>query len=94
MASIEFKKGMKKNNTRWTHNGIILMNEENSKTFFDDICKFNGSMDFNNIGVIRHKGKTLEKDCRKAAIFQRIFFDGTHLTGKLFDEAFPEKKQK
>ena len=27
----------------------------------------------------------------KAALFQRIFFDGAHLTGKLFDDAFYEK---
>ena len=67
------------------------MNEGNSKTFFGNIRKFNGSMDLNNIGVLRHKGKTLEKDCHKAALFQRIFFDGTHLTGKQFDEAFYEK---
>ena len=45
-------------------------------------------MDLNNIGVLRHKGKTLEKDCQKAALFQRIIFDGAHLTGKLFDDAF------
>ena len=91
MAKIEFKKEMKKNNTRWTQNGIMEMNEGNSKTFFDNIRKFNGSMDLNNIGVLRHKGKTLEKDCHKAAPFQRIFFDGAHLTGKLFDDAFYEK---
>ena len=48
-------------------------------------------MDLNNIGKLRHKGKTLEKDCHKAALFQRIFFDGAHLTGKLFDDAFYEK---
>ena len=29
MAKIEFKKEMKKNNTRWTQNGIIQMNEGN-----------------------------------------------------------------
>ena len=85
---------MKKNNTRWTQNGIMEMNEGNSKTFFDNIRKFNGAMDLNNIGVLRHKGKTLEKDCHKAALFQGIFFDGTHLTGKLFDDAFHEKKNK
>ena len=90
-AKIEFKKEMKKNNTRWTQNGIMQMNEGNSKTFFDKIRKFNGSMDFNNIGVLHHKGKTLEKDCHKAALFQRFFFDGAHLTGKLFDDAFHEK---
>ena len=65
----------------------------NSKTFFDIIRKFNGSMDLINIGVLRHKGKTREKDCHKAALFQRIFFDGAHLTGELFDEAFFEKKK-
>ena len=90
LAKIEFKGEMKKN-TRWTQYGIIQMNEGNSKTFFGNIRKFNGSMDLNNIGVLRHKGKTLEKDCHKAALFQRIFFDGTHLTGKQFDEAFYEK---
>ena len=63
----------------------------NSKTLFDNIRKFNGSMDLNNIGVLRHKGKTLEKDCHKAALFQRNFFDGAHRTGKLFDDAFYEK---
>ena len=42
MAKIEFKKEMKMNNTRWTQNGIMEMNEGNSKTFFDNICKFNG----------------------------------------------------
>ena len=91
MAKIEFKKEMKKNITRWTQNGIMAMNEESSKTSFDDIRKFNGSMDSNNIGVLRHKGKTLEKDCHKTALFQRIFFDGAQLTGKLFDNAFYEK---
>ena len=91
MAKSEFKKEMKKNNTRWTQNGIMEMNEGNSKIFFDNIRKFNGSMDLNNIGVLRHKGKTLEKDCHKAALFQRIFSDGAHLTGKLFDDAFYEK---
>ena len=64
---------------------------EIQKTFFNNIRKFNGSMDLNNIGVLRHKGKTLEKDCHKATLFQRIFFDGAHLTGKLFDDAFYEK---
>ena len=48
-------------------------------------------MDLNNIGVLRHKGKTLEKDCHKAALFQCIFFDGAHFTGKLIDDAFYEK---
>ena len=91
MVKIEFKKEKKKNNTRWTQNGIMEMNEGNSKIFFDDIRKFNGSMDLNNKGVLRHKGKTLENDCHKAALFQRIFFDGAHLTGKLFDDAFHEK---
>ena len=67
------------------------MKEGNSKTFFDNIRKFNGSIDLNNIGVLRHKGKTLEKGCHKAALFQRVFFDGAHLTGKLFDDAFYEK---
>ena len=79
---------MKKNNTRWTQNVIIQMNEGNSKIFFDKIRKFNGSMDLNNIGVLRHKGKTLEKDCHKAPLRQRSFFDGAHLTGKQFDDAF------
>ena len=54
MAKIEFKKEIK--NTRWAQNGIMQMNEGNSKTFFDNIRKFNGSMDLNNIGVLRHKG--------------------------------------
>ena len=94
MAKIEFKREMKKNNTRWTQNGIMEMNEGNSKTFFDNIRKFDGSMDLNNIGVLRHKGKTLEKDCHKAALFQRTFFDGAHLTGKLFDDAFYEKNKR
>ena len=48
-------------------------------------------MDLNNIGVLCHKGKTLEKDCHKAALFQCGIFDGEHLTGKLFDDAFYEK---
>ena len=48
-------------------------------------------MDLNNIGVLRQKGRTLENDCHKAALFQRIFLDGAHLTGKLFDDAFNEK---
>ena len=48
-------------------------------------------MDLNNIEVLRHKGKTLEKDSHRAALFQRIFFDGAHLTDKLFDDAFYEK---
>ena len=51
-------------------------------------------MELNNIGVLRHKGETLQKDCHKTALFQRIFFDGAHLSGKLFDDAFYEKKQK
>ena len=72
----------------------MQMNEGNSKTFFDNIRKFNGSMDLNNIGVLRHNGKTLEKDCHKAALFQRIFFDGAHLTGKLFTDTFYKKKTK
>ena len=93
MAKIEFEKEMRKNSTRWTQNGIMKMNEGNSKTFFDNIRKVNGSMDLNNIGVLCHKGKTLEKDCHKAALFQRIFFDGGHLTGKLFDDAFNEKNK-
>ena len=50
-------------------------------------------MVLNNIGVLRHESKTLEKNCHKAALFQRIFFDGAHLTGKLFDDAFHEKKK-
>ena len=82
MAKIEFKKEMKKNNTRWTENGIIQMNEGNSNTFFDNIRKFYGSRDLNNIGVLRHKGKSLEKDCQKTELFQRILFDGAHRTGK------------
>ena len=48
-------------------------------------------MDLNNIGVLRHKGKTLEMDCHKTALFQRIFFDGAYRTGKQFDDAFYEK---
>ena len=66
------------------------MNEGNSKTFFNNIRKFKGLVDFNNIGVLQPKGKTLEKDCHnhKAALFQRIFFDVAHLTGELFDDAF------
>ena len=88
MAKIEFKKEMKKNNTCWRQNGIMEMNEGNSKNFFDNIRNFNGSMDLNNIRVLRHKGKTLEKDCYKTALFKRIFFDDAHLTGKLFDAAF------
>ena len=59
MAKIEFKKEMKKNNTRWTQNGIMDMNEGNSKKVFDNIRNFNISLDLNNIGVLRHKGKTL-----------------------------------
>ena len=51
-------------------------------------------MDLNNIGLLRHKGKTLEKDCHKAVIFQRIFFDGAHLTGKIFDDASHEKTRR
>ena len=93
MAKIEIKKEMKKNNTRWTQNGIMQMNEGNSKAFFDIIRKFNVSMVLNIIGVLRHKGKTLEKDCHEAALFQRIFFDGAHLTGKLFDDAVYEKNK-
>ena len=50
-------------------------------------------MDLNIIGVLRHKGKTLEKDCHKAALFQRTFFDGAHLTGKIFDDAFMKKQK-
>ena len=42
---------------------IMEMNERNLKTFFDNIRNFNGSMDLNNKEVLRHKGKTLEKDC-------------------------------
>ena len=76
MAKVDFKKEMKKNNTRWTQNGIMEMNEGNSKTFFDNIRKFNGSMDLNNIEVFRHKSRTL---------------DGAHLTGKLLEDAFHEK---
>ena len=50
-------------------------------------------MDLNIIGVLRHKGKTLEKDYHKAALFQRISFDGAHFTGKLFDDAFYVKAE-
>ena len=78
MAKIEFKKEMKKNNTGWTQNGIKHMNEGNSKRFFDNIRKFNGSMNLNNIGVLRHKGKTQENDCHKAALFHRVFFSMAH----------------
>ena len=78
---------MKKNNTRWTQNGIIHLNEGNSKKFFGNIRKINDSMDLNNIEVLRHKGRTLEKDCHKVALFQRIFFNGAHRTGKQFDDA-------
>ena len=85
---------MIKNTTRWTQNGIKQMNEGNSKTFFDNIRKFNGSMGLDNIGILRHESKTLEKDWHKAALFQRIFFNGAHLTGKLFDDAFYGKKNK
>ena len=91
MAKIEFKKEMKKNNTRWTQNGIMELNEVDSMIFFDNIRKFNGLMDLINIGVLRYDGKTLEKDYHKAALFQRVFFDGAHLTGKLFDDALYEK---
>ena len=49
MARIEFKKEMKKHNTCRTQNGIMEMNEGNSKTFFDNIRKSNGSVDLNNI---------------------------------------------
>ena len=69
----------------------MQMNDGNSKSFIDNIRKFNGSMDLNNIGVLRHKGKTLEKDGYKAAFFQRILFDGAHLTGELFDNTFYQK---
>ena len=34
MAKIEFKKEMKKNNTRWTENGIMQMNEGKLKNNF------------------------------------------------------------
>ena len=91
MAKIEFNKEMKKKNTRWTQNGIMQMDMGNTKTFFDNIRKFNCSMDLNNIGVLRHKGKTLEKDSHKVALFKRIYFEGAHLTGKLFDDVFYEK---
>ena len=93
MAKIEFKKEMKKNNTRWTQNGIIQMNEGSSKTFFDTTRKFNGSIDLNNIGVLRHKGKSLEKYCHKAALFQRIFFDGA-LVSTLTTLFMKKQKQK
>ena len=66
IAKIELKKNDNKK-TRWTQKGIMEMNEGNSKTFFEKIRKFNGSMDSNDIGVLRHKGKTLEKDCHEAA---------------------------
>ena len=82
---------MKKSIIRWTQNGIMQRNEGNSKVFFDKIRKFNGSIDLNNIKVLRQKCETREKDCHKAALFQRIFFDGGHLAGKLFDDAFYEK---
>ena len=72
MAKIKFKKEMKENNTRWTQNGIIQMTEGNSKTFFDLIRNLNGSMDLNNIGIPRHKGKTLKKDCHKNS--SKVFF--------------------
>ena len=48
-------------------------------------------MDLKNIGVLHHKGKALKKDYHKAPLFKRIFFDGAHLTGKLFDDALYEK---
>ena len=48
-------------------------------------------MDLNNTGVLRHKDKTLKKNCHRAAFFQRIFFEGAHLTDKLFDDVFYEK---
>ena len=91
MSEIEFKKEIKKNNTRLTQNGIKQMDEGNSKTLPDNIRKFEVSMDLNNIGVLRHKGKTPEKDCHRAALFQRIFSDVAHLTGKQFDDAFYER---
>ena len=91
MAKFKFKKDMKKNNTRWTQNGIMQMNEGNSKTFIDNIRKFIGSMNLTTIGVLRHKCKTLGKGCHKAALFQRTLLDGAHLTSKLFDDAFHEK---
>ena len=53
-AKIEFRKEVKKNRTRWTQNRIIQMNEGISKALFKNIRKFNGSMDLNNIGVLRH----------------------------------------
>ena len=69
MVKIEFKKEMKKNNTRWSQNGIIQMNEGNSKTFFDNIGKFSGSMDLNNIAVLRHGAG----HCERIAIVMRSF---------------------
>ena len=69
------------------------MNEGSSKTLFDNIRKFNGSMDLNDIGVLRHKGKTLEKDCYKAARFQRIFFDGAHLLVNYLTTLFMKKNK-
>ena len=77
MARIESQKDMKKNNTRWTQNGIMQMNEGNSETFYDNIPKYNGSMDLNNIGLLRHQGKALEKDCHKAALFN-VFSSMAH----------------
>ena len=94
LAKTEFKKEMKKYITCWTQNGIMELNEGSSKTLFDNIRKFNDSMDLNDIGVVRHKGKTLEKDCYKAARFQRIFFDSAHLPGKLFDTLSMKEKTK
>ena len=91
LAKKELKREINLNNTRWTQNGIMQMNEGNAKTFFDNIRKFNGSMSSNNVGVLRHEGKTIDKDVQKASVFQSVFFDGAHLTGKLFDEAFYEK---
>ena len=91
LAKKKLKREINLNNTRWTQNGIMQMNEGNAKTFFDNIRKFNGSMSSNNVGVLRHEGKTIDKDVQKASVFQSVFFDGAHLTGKLFDEAFYEK---
>ena len=91
LAKFKFKKEMKKNNTRWTQNGIIQMNKGNSKSFFNNVRKFNGSMDLITIGVLRHKCKTMGKNCHKAALFQGTLLDGAHLTSKLFDDAFYEK---